>query len=234
MALPAPLPPPRRALGARPQLSDEAAARIRELILDGRLRPGDYLRLERLAVRFGISVTPVREALKSLRSEGFVVLEPRRGFVVAPLSERDVRDLFWVQAGIAAELTARAAPRIGAAALRELDGLQRALERAMAARRPDLMEEYDHLFHREINLAADSPKLAWSLATAARYVPRGLYRRLDDWPGLAVRDHARILAALRDGDGRTAAAEMRGHIVRTGELLTAHLERRGLWRPPDH
>lgn len=85
-------------LGTRLQLSDEAAARIRELIMDGRVRPGDYLRLERLALEFGISVTPVREALKSLRSEGFVVLEPRRGFVVAPLSKRDVQDLFWVQA----------------------------------------------------------------------------------------------------------------------------------------
>ncbi|NKZ02568.1 GntR family transcriptional regulator [Actinomadura latina] len=202
--------------------------------MDGRLRPGEFLRLERLAAEFGISVTPVREALKSLRSEGFVVLEPRRGFVVAPLSKRDVQDLFWVQAGIAAELTARAALRADAGLLRELDGLQRALERAMAARRPDLQEEYDHLFHRAVNLAADSPKLAWSLAAAARYVPRGLYGRLDDWPGLAVRDHARILAALRDGDARTAGTEMRGHIVRTGELLTAHLERRGLWRPAGH
>ncbi len=66
------------------------------------------------------------------------------------------------------------------------------------------MEEYDHRFHREINRAADSPKLTWSLATAARYVPRGLYGRLDDWPALAVRDHARVLAALRDGDARAA------------------------------
>jgi DNA-binding GntR family transcriptional regulator len=230
VALPASLPPPRQVLGTRLQLSDEAAARIRELIMDGRVRPGDRLRLERLAVEFGISVTPVREALKSLRSEGFVMLEPRRGFVVAPLSKRDVQDLFWVQAGIAAELTARAAPRIGPAVLRELDGLQHAMERARDARRPDLMEDRNHLFHREINLTAASPKLAWSLGTAARYVPRGLYGRLADWPGLAVHDHARILAALRDGDAPAAAREMRGHIVRAGDLLVLHLERRGMWR----
>ncbi|TDD85390.1 GntR family transcriptional regulator [Actinomadura darangshiensis] len=217
-------------LGTRLQLSDEAAARIRELIMDGRVRPGDYLRLERLALEFGISVTPVREALKSLRSEGFVVLEPRRGFVVAPLSKRDVQDLFWVQAGIAAELAARAVPRFGLAALRELDALHQTMERAMRARRPDLVEDGNHLFHREINLAAGSPKLAWSLGTAARYVPRGLYGRLADWPGLAVGDHARILAALRDGDAQGAAAEMRAHIVHAGELLVAHLERRGMWR----
>ncbi|XRQ06230.1 GntR family transcriptional regulator [Actinomadura welshii] len=231
-----PAPAPRPALGMRVQLSDEAAARIRELIMDGRVRPGEHLRLERLAVEFGISVTPVREALKSLRSEGFVVLEPRRGFVVAPLSKRDVQDLFWVQAGIAAELAARATPRIGPGGLRNLEDLHRELERAGAAGRPDLMEEHNHHFHRGINLAADSAKLAWSLGTAARYVPRGLYGRLPDWPRLAVRDHERILAALRDGDARTASERMREHVVRAGELLVAHLEHRGMWpvrRPGD-
>lgn len=233
MALPAPSPAPRQVLGMRLQLGDAAAARIRELILDGRVRPGEHLRLERLAMEFGISVTPVREALKSLRSEGFVVLEPRRGFVVAPLSKRDVQDLFWVQAGIAAELAARATPRIGPEKLGGLEALHRDLERAAAARRPDLMEEHNHRFHREINLAADSAKLAWSLGTAARYVPRGLYGRLPDWPGLAMRDHETILAALRDGDARTAADRMRDHVVRAGELLVAHLERRGMWRPGD-
>lgn len=233
MALPAPSPAPRRALGTRLQLGDEAAARIRELILDGRVRPGERLRLERLAMEFGVSVTPVREALKSLRSEGFVVLEPRRGFVVAPLSKRDVQDLFWVQAGIAAELAARATPRIGPEGLGRLDALHRELERADAARRPDLMEEHNHRFHREINLAADSAKLTWSLGTAARYVPRGPYGRLPHWPGVAMRDHERILAALRDGDAGTVAERMRDHVVRVGELLVAHLERRGMWRPAE-
>ncbi|WP_207945413.1 GntR family transcriptional regulator, partial [Actinomadura sp. 7K534] len=228
-----PAPAPRQALGMRLQLSDEAAARIRELIMEGRVRPGDHLRLERLAMEFGISVTPVREALKSLRSEGFVVLEPRRGFVVAPLSKRDVQDLFWVQAGIAAELAARATPRIGPEDLRGLEALHRELERAFAARRPDLMEEHNHHFHREINLAADSAKLAWSLGTAARYVPRGLYGRLPGWPDLAVRDHEHVLAALRDGDAAAAAERMRDHVVRAGELLVSHLESRGMWPSGD-
>src|SRR5581483_6398970 len=98
---------PGRGLGERPQLSDEVAARIRQAIMSGKVRQGEYLRLERLAAEFGISVTPVREALKSLRSEGFVVLEPRRGFVVARLSQQDVKDLFWAQAVVAAELTSR-------------------------------------------------------------------------------------------------------------------------------
>jgi len=222
---------PQRGLGLRPQLSDEVAARIRELILDGRVRPGEFLRLERLALEFGISVTPVREALQSLRSEGFVQLEPRRGFVVAPLSPRDVTDLFWVQAVIGAELAERAADRMGPDLLRRLTALQRALEQAVDAGRLDLVEEYNHAFHRTINLTADSAKLVWTLGSVVRYVPRGMWTRLPAWPELAMEDHRRILQALRRKDGPAAGAAMRQHVTRSGELLVAHLERQGLWRP---
>ncbi|WP_146087349.1 GntR family transcriptional regulator [Thermomonospora echinospora] len=218
-----------RAIGIRPQLSDEVAARLREQIMDGRVRPGEYLRLERLAAEFGISVTPVREALQSLRSQGFVQLEPRRGFVVAPLSRQDVKDLFWVQADIAAELTARSAATMTTGTLRELSAIQHAMGQAVRSGRIDLVEEHNHGFHRCINLAACSAKLAWSLGSVARYVPRGLYGRLPDWPRTALDDHERVLAALRKADPDEARTAMRTHIVRAGELLIAHLERQGLW-----
>ncbi|MBO2451349.1 GntR family transcriptional regulator [Actinomadura barringtoniae] len=212
-------------------MCDEVAARIRELIMDGQVRPGEFLRLERLALDFGISVTPVREALQSLRSEGFVQLEPRRGFVVAPLSKQDVNDLFWVQATIAAELTVRAARRMEPETMRDLTGIQRSLEQAVAAGRADLVEDHNHAFHRAINLAADSEKLAWSLGSVSRYVPRGLYGRLPDWPAAVERDHLRILEALRSGDPHAASGAMRLHIMRAGELLIAHLERQEMWGP---
>jgi DNA-binding GntR family transcriptional regulator len=223
------IPRGRHGLGLRPQLNDEVAARIREMIMDGRVRPGEYLRLERLALEFGISVTPVREALQSLRSEGFVQLEPRRGFVVAPLSRQDVEDLFWVQAAIGGELTFRAAGRMTADRLAALAAVQADLEQASAAGRADLAEERNHAFHRAINLAAGSAKLAWSLASVARYVPRGLYGRVPDWPGAAARDHRLILDVLRAGDAEAAGKEMRAHIVRSGGLLVAYLESRGMW-----
>jgi DNA-binding GntR family transcriptional regulator len=221
-----------RGLGLRPQLSDEVAARIRELIMSGQVRQGEFLRLERLAAQFGISVTPVREALQSLRSEGFVVLEPRRGFVVADLSQQDVKDLFWVQAVIAAELTSRAAVRLPARALRRLEETQRAMERAVAEGHIDLVEELNHFFHRTINLAADSAKLAWTLGVVSRYVPRGLYGRIPDWPESCVREHQRILDALRRGNRHAASGGMRMHITIAGELLSKHLERQGLWEEP--
>src|SRR5260370_22169599 len=96
----------------RRQLSDEVASYVRELIVSGHLRSGEFIRQEHIAEELELSATPVREGLLSLKGEGFVLLKPRRGFVVAPLSAADVRDLFTAQALLAGELVCRAAGRI--------------------------------------------------------------------------------------------------------------------------
>src|SRR6185295_15793066 len=103
----------------RPQLADEVATHLRALIMSGDLRPGTRVRLEEVAGRLGVSITPVREALLTLRGEDMVELEPRKGYVVAPLSRQDVLDLFQIQGGIAGELAARVAARITADGLDE-------------------------------------------------------------------------------------------------------------------
>src|SRR6201997_233606 len=97
----------------RRQLSDEVASYVRELIMSGRLRSGEFIRQERIAEELQLSATPVREGLLSLKGEGFVELKPRRGFVVAPLSASDVRDLFTAQALLAGELVSRATAKLG-------------------------------------------------------------------------------------------------------------------------
>src|SRR6201992_2879684 len=111
---------------------DEVASYLRELIMSGNLRSGDFIRQERIAEELELSATPVREGLLSLRGEGFVELKPRRGFVVAPLSASDVRDLFTAQALLAGELVGRAAVRMGPDDLRELTDIHEALRRAAA------------------------------------------------------------------------------------------------------
>ena len=96
----------------REQLSDEVAGRLRAAIMSGTLRPGTFIRLDETATQLGVSITPVREALRTLRGEGMVQLEPHRGHVVLPLSRADIADIFWLQATIAKELAASAAERI--------------------------------------------------------------------------------------------------------------------------
>src|ERR1700743_988632 len=116
----------------RRQLRAEVATCLRELIMSGNLRPGDFIRQERIADELSLSATPVREGLLSLRGEGFVELKPRRGFVVAPLSASDVRDLFTAQALLAGELVSRAASKLGPEGLGKLTDGHQALAKAGA------------------------------------------------------------------------------------------------------
>lgn len=218
-----------RALGGRRQLSDEVAAYVRDLIMSGQVRHGEFLRLERIAEDLGVSVTPVREALLSLRGEGFVQLEPRRGFMPAPLTRQDVQDLFEAQAHFAGELAARAAERITEAGLAALERTQDDLERASKSRDENAIEEANHHFHRVINQAARSPKTAWLLQLVVRYAPRRFYSSIQGWSQASVDDHHLVLAALRAGDAEAARQAMRTHIRHAGALLVVHLEGQGFW-----
>ncbi|WP_067799044.1 GntR family transcriptional regulator [Actinomadura formosensis] len=218
-----------RALGRRRQLSDEVAAYVRDLIMSGQVGHGEFLRLERIAEDLGISVTPVREALLSLRGEGFVTLEPRRGFMPAPLTRQDVQDLFEAQAYFAGELAARAAGKITETELASLDRTQAQLERAFEAGDAGGVERANHQFHRLINLCAGSPKTAWLLQLVARYAPRRFYAGIEGWTRASADDHRLVLAALRAGDADAARQAMRAHIRHAGTLLVVHLEAQGFW-----
>ncbi|MGE0217463.1 GntR family transcriptional regulator, partial [Mycolicibacterium sp.] len=77
----------------REQLSDEVAGRLRSEIMTGALRAQTFIRLDETAARLGVSITPVREALRTLRGEGMVELEPHRGYRVVPLSRTDIEDI---------------------------------------------------------------------------------------------------------------------------------------------
>lgn len=203
----------------RPQLSDEAADHVRELIMSGRLRPGSHIRQDEVASDLGISATPVREGLLALRGQGFVTLKPRRGFVVAPLDAADIRDLFTAQALLAGELVARAIKRMDDDQVNALETLQSTLEGAAERSDAEEVERLNHQFHRALNLGAQSPKLVWMLATSARFAPRRFFSSIPGWVQASVEDHQTILSALRNDDAETGRQAMQEHILKAGELL---------------
>lgn len=210
----------------RPQLGDEAASYVRDQITSGTLAPGAHVRPEVVAAELGISSTPAREALQALRAEGFLELAPRRGFTVAAVSGEDIRDMFLVQSMVAGELAARAASRLTDFQVTKLEEIHDAL--TLAANRGDLelLEEWNHQFHREINLASGAPKLAWVIKMVARYAPRRFYATIEGWPQTTVHDHSRLLNALISGDTERARSEMVEHVLRAGEQLARHMDAR--------
>lgn len=195
------------------------------MIMSGRLQPEAFIRQERIADELGMSATPVREGLLSLRGEGFVRLEPRRGFVVAPLTGTDVHDMFLAQGLVAGELAARCVLNVVADDVSELEHFQSRLNELMSARAYDEMERVNHHFHRRVNSIADSPKMAWLLSVGARYVPRRFYATIGGWPASSQHDHRIILDAITARDADAARMAMQEHFVHAGALLAEHRER---------
>ncbi len=215
----------------RTQLPEEVASYVRELIISGAVRPGEFLRLEPIAEAVGVSNTPVREGLLALRSEGFVRLVPRRGFIVAPFTQQDIRDLFWAQAQLAGELAARAAKRITPDQIARLE--QNLAQYQKAADRDDkqAIADLGHYFHREVNLAADSTRLALLLGSVVRQLPNRFYATIEGQVEHTVADHPVVLEVLRKGDARKARSVMQQHILEGADRLIDTLEQRGLWTP---
>lgn len=212
----------------RPQLAEDVARFVRKRIFDGTYAAGEYVRLDQLAAELGISVTPVREALFELKAEGLLAQQPRRGFVVLPVTGRDLTDVSNVQAYIGGELAARAAANITDEQLRDLKQIQTDLEAAYAATDDERAVRLNHEFHRAINVAADSPKLSQLMSQITRYAPESVYPAIAGWPEKSNDHHRRLLAALEQHDADLARTEMSEHLAAGAEPLIEHLTERGV------
>lgn len=210
-------------------LPDDVASYVRELILSGKVRPGEFLRLEPIAEAVGVSNTPVREGLLALRGEGFVRLVPRRGFMVEPFTPQDVHDIFWAQAKLAGELAARAAKRITPEGIAQLEAILADLEAAYESGREEDIVEQGVAFHRRINLIADSHRLAMILNSIVHHVPDRFYATIEGHVEATRADHPRLLQAMRDGNAREARKIAEAHLLESTDHLVEMLRRRGLW-----
>lgn len=213
----------------REQLSEEVAAHLRTAIMSGVLRPGTFIRLDETAAALNVSITPVREALLTLRGEGMVRLEPHRGHVVVPLSRKDIQDIFWLQATIARELAAAAAAHVTPAQIDELERLNELLADAVDTRDVDAIVVAEFNFHRALNQAAGRVKLAWFLRHAARYMPALVYAADPVWGTEAVDHHRKLIAALGRHDADAAAEITEWQFSDGARRLTEMLAKAGIW-----
>ncbi|WP_265443544.1 GntR family transcriptional regulator [Flexivirga meconopsidis] len=126
-------PDPAQRLGdAHRPLREQVADELRSRIVDGRLEPGARLIETQLAEQLGVSRNPIREALRVLEAEGFVLTQPRRGLLVASLDEAAINDLFDVRRTLEEYASARAAERVAAGEV-SVDRLRAVLDKARRA-----------------------------------------------------------------------------------------------------
>lgn len=210
----------------RRQLSDEVASHLRQSIMAGEYAPGESVRAEALGSALDVSATPVREALHTLRAEGFLDLVPRRGFTVAPLVAGDIRDIFEAHALIAGELSARATERATPDDIAVLEKIHAELMEVAKAGDTEHLERLNHEFHRKVYLLAGSDRLRWALGNFVKYVPRAFYAQIEGWPETTAADHSEVLRAIADHDTAAARSAMAQHIRNSGEKLAEYFESR--------
>ncbi|MPZ27489.1 MAG: FCD domain-containing protein [Micromonosporaceae bacterium] len=197
--------------GHRP-LRDKVVEELRRRIVDGAYAPGDRLTEDRLAEAFGVSRNPVREAIRVLEAEGFVVAQPRRSAVVATLSTEDVRDLFDVRLALEPLAARLAAERAGPAAAEALREITTAAEAAATAAQLDRVSELNTQFHATV-CGYSGNVLLRSMSEKLHARLQWVYRQsAADRVNHSWAEHESLLAAIGAGDGDKAAAEATNHI----------------------
>lgn len=204
---------------------------IRDDIVSGAFAPGSRLIEEFLARRYGVSRVPVREALRTLESEGFVTTRRHAGACVAQPSEREAADLLDIRALLEPLGAARAAQRRTEAHLKVLRGLVRlGQERARRGQLGELRPLGDW-FHETLAQASGSPSLAGLLVQVRRkiawvYAVEPAHRAAPSAPGTALRsDFALRAVESWDEHGALVDAVARADADRARALAAAHAER---------
>jgi DNA-binding GntR family transcriptional regulator len=197
-------------------LRDKVAQEIRAAILAGHFKPGDRLVEDRLAEEFGVSRNPIREAIRTLASEGLIEVTARRGAVVASLTAQEAEELLEVRAtleGANARLAARRHDRAVLARLSDI--LARGTEAIEGGRLTELPKLNDD-FHAHLAEAGRNRVLADLMRTlrdrtAPLFRGVGLEFARDSWA-----EHAGILRAVIAGDAELASLLAYRHVINAG------------------
>lgn len=204
-------------------MAENAAQRLKDdienRIVDGRLPPGTRLDETTLASRYGVSRTPIREALLQLAASGLIEMRPHRGAIVAEIGPARLFEMFEVMAELEAMCGRLAARRMGVRERETLIDIHEACRHTATADDTDAYYYNNERFHLAIYDASGSG----FLTEQARALHRRLqpYRRLQlrvrNRMAVSFQEHESIMAALAAGDAELAATRLRDHVVVQGE-----------------
>lgn len=226
------MPSPRPALAA-PSTPTRARTRTEALrlqladeIVSGMLDPGTPLDEQELALRFGVSRTPVREAIRQLSASGLVSVRPHRGAVVALPTPAELNDMFEAMAELEALCAGLAARSMSITERRALEAMHQELRLLMREGDPSRYHERNEAFHAAIYAGSHNSYLAEiTLMTRARVAPfRRAQFRATGRLGGSYREHDMIVQAILRGDQAGAAEAMRAHIGIVRDAFRSYAE----------
>ncbi len=198
-------------------LYEEVAELLRQRIFKNELQPGDWIDELKIAAEYGISRTPLREAIKVLAAEGLVTMKVRRGAYVTEVNAKDVSDVFHLMALLEADAAAQAAKNASDADLADLESLHAQLEKA-AKDRAKFFSLNEQFHFKLLSLAsnrwrdqivADLRKVM-KLNRAQSLLKKG---RIEQ----SIAEHRALMAALKKRDAKAAQLAMQTHIANGSE-----------------
>jgi DNA-binding GntR family transcriptional regulator len=223
--------------------ADEIAFKLEEEILDGVYVPGSHLMQEEICARFGVSRTPVREALRKLQAQNLVDIIPNKGARIRVLTLADLGEVYTVRAeleGYAAALAAAAFTTDHAAALESAQAQLEATVASLmlpAAKRPGdsfinaQLTSFNEEFHSVIRKAAGNRLLDQMVTDLQKRFPKDYVwkalRSQEQVAAINVTEHRAIQEAISSKDADAARAAMTAHVRHSGENLLAHLHEHG-------
>ncbi len=196
-------------------LYQEVAGRLRHAIFSHEFEPGSWIDEQSLAKAYGISRTPMREALKVLSVEGLVTLIPRRGCYVAEIPEREIEEIFPVLALLEGRSAHEATLKATARDVRHLQELHEKLERHAAHKDTESFFEVNQEFHRALHEIAGNRWLLQFINEMRKVMRLVRFHSLTSEGRMeqSVAEHRQIMAAIRNRDADSAETLMRDHLL---------------------
>ena len=192
-------------------LYEEVAEQLRQRIFRRELEPGSWIDELKIAEEFGISRTPLREALKVLAAEGLVTMKVRRGAYVTEMSEKDLRDVYHLLSLLESDAAGVVAEHATEAQLKTLQDLHAELEAAVADR--EKFFAVNERFHMHLLEMADNRWRSQMVADLRKVMKLNRHNSLlkAGRIGESLAEHRAVMAAIEARDGEAAMARMREH-----------------------
>jgi DNA-binding GntR family transcriptional regulator len=199
---------------------------VRSEILSCRLMPGEEIREGELARRYGVSKSPVRDAMQKLEFEGLVEIEPRRGHRVKPISVADAEDILDLRIILETGVVKRIAEHATGDQLASLDRYRTADTSSIPA-----FAAYNQRFHHELSIMSGNQRLAEEMRRVMEFYDRLCVvslsnHRSEDRFSDPLKDHTEIIDALQARNGQKAARVVARHVGKSRASIMRGLGRR--------
>jgi DNA-binding GntR family transcriptional regulator len=209
-------------------LREVVSEALREAITSGILKPGERLMEIQMAEELGVSRTPVREAIRRLELEGFLVMVPRRGTYVSDLSIKDINEVFEIRTALDVLAAGLAAERITEEELEQMERLLVAIGEYIDSGQADRIVDADSEFHDVLYRASRNDRLVGIVSNLREQITR--FRSISmAYPGRlknTLEEHRRLVEAIAQRDPELAQQYAREHMENAEQTLLNDLNER--------